>query len=60
MRRLITLDDEYSYPLHMQGTASALPPEPPDEVIAKLHAIVKEVTGRAAEVPEKPRMGFLP
>lgn len=59
-RRPITLDDEYSYPLHVTGTASTLPAEAQDEVIAQLHAIVKEVTGQAVEVPEKPRMGFLP
>ncbi len=59
-RRPITLDDEYSYPLHVTGTASTLPPEAESEAIALLHAAVKEVTGRDVEPPQKPRMGFLP
>lgn len=56
----ITMDDEYSYPLHTTGTASTLGPEPEDEVIAQLHAVVKEVTGREVDKPVKPRIGFLP
>lgn len=59
-RRPITLMDDWSYPLHSTGSASTLPPEPEDEVIAQLHAVVKEVTGREVEQPAKPRMGFLP
>lgn len=54
------MDDEYSYPLHTTGTASTLGPEPEDEVIAQLHAVVKEVTGREVDKPVKPRIGFLP
>lgn len=59
-RRPIVLEDEYSYPLHATGAASTLPPEPEDDTIARLHAAVKEVTGRDVEPPAKPRMGFLP
>lgn len=59
-RRPITLDDEYSYPLHMSGSASTLPADSPDEVIARLHEVVREVTGQEVEQPAKPRMGFLP
>lgn len=58
--RPITADDEYSYPLHMAGTASPTQPEPHDDLIDRLHAVVEEVTGRKVEKPEKPRMGFLP
>jgi hypothetical protein len=58
--RPITLDDEYSYPLHMTGQASALPPEQENEAVRQLHAAVKEVTGKDVEQPQKPRIGFLP
>lgn len=57
---MITLNDDYCYPLHMQGHASTLPPEPENEAIAALHAAVKEVTGKDVEQPPRPRMGFLP
>lgn len=56
----ITLDDEFSYPVHSTGTASVLPPQAEDDLIKRLHAVVKEITGKDVEVPEKPRMGFLP
>jgi hypothetical protein len=57
----ITLDEDHSYPLHQTGGISTLTvTEPVEDVIAKLHAVVKEVTGTAVEVPPKPRMGFLP
>lgn len=56
----ITLDDEYSYPLHMQGSVSTLPASREDDVIEQLHQSVKDVTGKEVEVPAKPRMGFLP
>lgn len=58
--KTITLDDEYAYPLHMTGQATTLPVEPEDEVIKRLHEIVKEVTGIDIQRPEKPRIGFLP
>lgn len=59
-RQPITLDDEYSYPLHMTGQQSTLPYDEPRDVIGELHAVVKEVTGKEVPRPEKPRMGFLP
>ena len=56
----ITLDDEYSYPLHMTDSASTLPVEDEDEAITQLHQAVFEVTGKRVDPPFKPRMGFLP
>lgn len=58
--KIITSDDEYSYPLHMQGAASTLSDEGEDEVIKWLHRAVKDVTGVEVKKPEKPRIGFLP
>ena len=55
-----TSQDEYSYPLHMLGAASPLPPPDDDDPVARLHTIVKEVTGKPVAVPTKPRIGFLP
>ena len=55
----ITLDNEYSYPLHTSGHVSTLPSEPDDPVIERLHEVVREVTGVAVEKQPKPRMGFL-
>jgi hypothetical protein len=56
----ITLDEDYSYALHQTGGISTLTvTEPVDDVVAKLHAVIKEVTGKAVEPPPKPRMGFL-
>lgn len=52
--------DEFSYPLHMSGAASPLPAEQQDDTIARLHAVIKEITGKDVEKPIKPRMGFLP
>ena len=58
---MITLNDDYSYPLHMLGHCSPLPPEPENDAVAALHAIVKEITGKdVPPPPPKPRMGFLP
>lgn len=56
----ITSDDEYSYVLHMQGLCSTLPKDHEDDTIARLHAVIKEITGKDVEQPVKPRMGFLP
>jgi hypothetical protein len=56
----ITNEDEYSYPLHMTGQAGTLPPEGVDDVVARLRAVVKEITGRDVVEPVKPRIGFLP
>ena len=58
--KTITLDDEYSYPLHTSGSISTLPVAPENEAVQRLHEIVKEVTGRDVEASVKPRMGFLP
>lgn len=54
-----TLQDEYSYTLHMTGYSSTLPAEEEDDIVARLHAVVKEVTGKAVEQPVKARMGFV-
>jgi hypothetical protein len=56
----ITLDDEYSYPLHTTGTASTLPVDQERDYGAELRAVVKEVTGEDLPAPEKQRIGFLP
>lgn len=53
-------DDEYSYPLHMIGTATPLPIDAERDVIAELHAIVEEVTGKPLDRKPRPRIGFLP
>lgn len=58
--KLITMDSEYSYPLHVTGMASTLPAKPEDEVIRQLHQAVKDVTGKDVEKPVKQRIGFLP
>lgn len=51
--------DEYSYTLHMSGTASTLPTEAEDETIAALHQAVKDVTGKEVERPVKRGIGFV-
>lgn len=56
----ITLDDEYSYPLHSSGHVSTLPSEQEDDAITQLHQAVFDVTGKRVDPPAKPRMGFLP
>jgi hypothetical protein len=56
----ITSDDEYSYPLHMQGHAGTLPIEHERDYGAELRAVVKEITGKDVPTPIKPRIGFLP
>ncbi|MBT2322539.1 hypothetical protein J7E62_09295 [Variovorax paradoxus] len=57
-------DDDYWEPsiLGVCGSAHSVSDtrEPLDDVVAKLHEVVKEVTGRAVEPPKKQRMGFLP
>lgn len=58
--KTITLDDEFSYPLHQSGSISTLPSEPEDDTIARLHEVVKEVTGIAVQKQDRPRIGFLP
>lgn len=56
----ITNDDEYSYPLHSNGSASTLPRADERDFGAELRAVVKEVTGEDVPEPTKPRIGFLP
>lgn len=57
----ITLDDEYSYPLHMTGQAGTLPVDQVRDIGAELRAVFEEVTGKDAPEPQaKPRIGFLP
>ena len=53
-------DEDYGQALWMQGSASTLPVNTEESVIDQLHAVVKEVTGRDVEQPQKPRIGFLP
>ena len=51
--------DEYSYTLHMSGSASTLPIEDENEAVRLLHECVKEVTGKDVEKPPPRRIGFL-
>ena len=51
--KTITLDDEYSYPLHQSGHISLLPVEQENEAVRLLHEAVKEVTGRDVEPAPK-------
>ena len=51
--------DEYSYPLHSQGSVSTLPGTDEDEVVKQLHQVVKEITGKDVEQLPKRRIGFL-
>lgn len=54
-------DEGYSYPLHMLGSASATGQQDEiDDIIKRLHDVVREVTGRPVETAPKPRIGFLP
>lgn len=53
-------EGEYNYSVYMMGYASPLPTTDEDDIVAKLHAVVKEVTGKDVEVKAKPRIGFLP
>ncbi|VTU34193.1 hypothetical protein [Variovorax sp. RA8] len=42
------------------GSAHSVSSDPePEDVVSKLHQVVKEITGKAVETPHKPRMGFL-
>lgn len=55
-----TVDEEFTpYPLHLTGYASTLPADEANDVVARLHAVVREVTGKEVETPPKARMGFL-
>lgn len=58
----IRLDDEWTYPLHLTGSAHSVSSERDDEceAVRRLREIVEEVTGKPVEQPQKPRIGFLP
>lgn len=58
---VITLDDEYSYPLHSSGSISVLPgTDDLDDVVRQLRDVVREITGIAVEDKPRQRIGFLP
>lgn len=63
MQVCTTMDDEYSYPLHMTGTATTLyrddPEEAGDKAVRDLHAVVEEVTGKPVDKPARARVGFM-
>lgn len=51
--------DEYSYPLHMAGTAHSVSgDEPEDDPAEQVRKIAEEVTGKTFDRPKR-RMGFL-
>ena len=53
--------DEYSYPLHISGSATTLSiGDEGNEAVRLLRECVKEVTGKDVEDPPKRRIGFLP
>ena len=52
-------DSEYSYSLHMSGSASTLGPEENEDIVARLRAVVAEVTGKPEEKPAPRRIGFV-
>jgi len=54
--------DEYWYEVTpwATGYASCLPVDHGDDTVRQLHEVVAEITGKAVEQAEKPRMGFLP
>ena len=49
--KTITLDDEYSYPLHTSGSISTLPMEPVDDTIDRLHAVVIALSAGVIATP---------
>lgn len=52
------MDDEYSYPLHMSGCATASYEDKPEDIVKQLYAVVREVTGYSPPEPVKIKMGF--
>jgi len=57
---MIYLNDEYSYPLHQSGYASTLPVDKDENnVIDRLHDVVREITGMPVEKPTPRRIGFI-
>lgn len=58
-----SMDDEYSFPLFMMGSATTYPPEPETDAerrLLELREVVYEITGIPVEQPPKQRIGFLP
>lgn len=56
------MEDDYSFPLFMVGSASTSQPEPESEAerrVRELRELVHDLTGVPVE-PPKPRIGFLP
>lgn len=55
-------EDEYSYSLHMTGSAHAVSAEADEEceAVLRLREVVQEITGKAVQYPQKQRIGFLP
>ena len=57
---MIYLNDEYSYPLHQSGYVSTLPVDKDEnDVISRLHDVVREITGKPVEKPTPRRFGFI-
>lgn len=59
MRLVTTCEDEYSYPLHMSGTATTLPAEDENAAVLALRECVKEVTGKDVVAPARNPIGFV-
>lgn len=53
-------DTAHSPSLYLTGYCSPIVAEQPEDIVARLHAVIKEVTGKDVEVPPKARIGFLP
>ena len=49
----------YEAPGGGMGTATTLPVEEKRDLVAELHAVVEEVTGKPVDAPARLRMGFL-
>ena len=56
--KTITNDDDYSYPLHMSGSVSTNYDIDDDSIVAALHQVVFEITGKEVIKPKKQPMGF--
>ena len=61
--RVVTMDDEYSYSLHMAGTATTLHDDDPESDgearVRALHEVVAEITGEPMEEAPRRRIGFV-
>ena len=58
----IRLQDDWSYSLHMTGSAHSVSGDRDDkcEAVRRLREVVAEVTGKPVEPQPKQRIGFLP